>query len=190
MIFREEIGGQRLRVRNPYYLSLVLGLALLLGGGAVEARAQDEFTLRLLPAPRGRNAESINKKGQIVVGQIGDVTPYLPAFWAGPEAIAPTILPVPPGPYSPSGFAGSINKKGQIVGSAGSLPAFWAGPDATAPTILPVPTGPFTPQGSARSINEQGKIVGHVRGRIGRMTASLPAFREGPNATAPPSRPS
>jgi len=100
MIFREEIesvGAQRLRVRNPYYLSLVLGLALLLGWGAVEARAQDEFTLRLLPAPHGSNAASVNKKGQIV-GDNGD----LPAFCAGPDATTLIVLPVPPGPFAPT----------------------------------------------------------------------------------------
>ncbi|SRR6266446_33251 len=186
MIFREaieSIGTQRLRVRNPYYLSLVLGLALLLGG-APEARARDELTLRFLPAPLGSNAESINKKSQIV-GDNGD----LPAFWAGPDATTLIVLPVPPGPFGSYGVANSINDKDQIVGSsvgeAGFLPVFWEGPDATAATMLPVPSGPFSPSGAAMSINDKGQIVGSIVGQIGDATANLPAFWEGPNATAP-----
>ncbi len=127
MIFREEIesmGASRLRVRDARDLPFALGLFLLLGPGAEEVRAQDGHTLRVLPGPFGSDAASINKKGQIVGGLFGEAG-TLPAFWAGPDSNAPTILPVPsgdPGPFG--GFASSINKKGQIVGQLGGLPAF------------------------------------------------------------------
>ncbi len=105
------------------------------------------------------------------------MTASLPAFWEGPNATAPTILPfpsLPPGPFgSGGGSAGTINDKGQIVGSVlqdglpfglpypVSVPVLWEGPDATAPTFLPFPPGPFfNPVGLARSINDKGQIVG------------------------------
>lgn len=110
----------------------------------------DATVATMLPVPSGPfspsgAANSINDKGQIVgfvVGQIGDVTTYLPAFWAGPEAIAPTILPVPPGPYSPSGFAGSIKSIRRARSSARPVPY---PPSGRAPTRPPPRSFPSPP---------------------------------------------
>ena len=152
----------------------------------------------------GGGASSINKKGQIVgtVLQAGSPFPtQVPAFWAGPNATAPTILPfpiLPAGPFgSGGGGASSINDKGQIVGfvlQAGlsfpffptAVPAFWEGPDALAATILPFPPVPGSFGGSvASSINDNGQIVGTVFQAGSPFPTQVPALWDGPNDTAP-----
>ena len=142
MILREEIetgAVPRLRARNPHYLSLALGLSLVLGWGTAEARAQDGHTVQVLPfpsmppgpfGPGGGNASSINKKGQIV-GSVITPCPVcsLAVIWEGPDTTAPTSLPGA-GSAFPGGSAQSINDKGQIVGQVygpgGVLPVLWA----------------------------------------------------------------
>lgn len=192
MIFRKEIesgDAPRLRWRDAPYPFLALGLSLFWGLAAAEAHAQDGHTVQLLPLAPGTSfgsAAGINDKGQIV-GQVQANVPQ-PAFWAGPNAAAPSLLPVSPsapGPFVPGGSALSINKRGQVVGQVTdqffrSLPAFWQGPDSTAPVVLPVPPGILF--GSASGINDKGQIVGRVFDQFGE---SLPLFWEGPDATAP-----
>src|SRR6266436_6716864 len=105
-----------------------------------------------------------------------------------PGGSAVQILPIPPG--SSFGFAQSINKKGQIVGLVQtpcpvcSLGAVRDGHAVAAPTLLPVPPVPL-PGGAPPSINDKGQIVGTIEPPPPGLLFPLPAFWEGPDATAP-----